>query len=109
MSQEFFDLFDQLVPEFGKHATVQCELLRPVNKLANDFVENGLANWDSGYERLCAFAVRHLADGTFGSQTSAGVGTDIEHVQRYGRGEDTGYDLESAFDRLMQVSVAWGQ
>ena len=110
MSQEFFDLFDELVPESGQAATQQGELIRSVNKLANDFVEDGFANWDAGYERLCAFAVSHLADGTFGPQTSAGVRTDIEQVQRYGRGEDTGdHDLEAAFDRLMQASVAWCQ
>jgi len=110
MSQEFFDLFDQLVPESGQASTVQGELVRAVMKLANDLVSNGFANWDAGYERLCTFALRHLGDGTFGAQTSTGIRTDIEHIQKYGRGEDTGgYDLEAACDRLMQASVAWCQ
>ena len=108
MSQEFFDLFGQLVPESGQASTVQGELVRSVMKLANDLVSNGFANWDAGYERLCAFALRHLADGTFGPQTSTGIRTDIEHIQKYGRREDTGgYDLEAACDRLMQASVGW--
>jgi hypothetical protein len=110
MSQEFFDLFDQLVPESGQASTVQGELVRAVMKLTNDFVSNGFANWDIGYERLCAFALRHLTDGTFGPQTSTGIRTDIEHFQKYGRGEDTGgYDLEAASDRLMQAAVGWCQ
>ena len=110
MSQEFFDLFDRLVPVSGQAPTVQGELVRAVNKLANDFVSNGFANWDAGYESLSAFALRHLADGTFGPQTCAGIRADIEHIQTYGRGEDTGgYDLEAGFDRLMQASVGWCQ
>jgi len=110
MSQEFFDLFGLLVPESGQASTVQGELVRAINKLANDFFSNGFANWDAGYERLSAFALRQLSDGTFGSQASAGIRSDIEHAQAYGRGEDTGgYDLEAAFDRLMQASVGWCQ
>ena len=108
MSKEFFDLFDQLVPESGQAATVQGEVVRAVMKLSSDFVSNGYANWDAGYERLSAFALRHLGDGTFGPQTCVGIRSDIEHAQAYGRGEDYGgYDLEAAFDRLMQASVGW--
>ena len=110
MSQEFFDLFGLLVPESGQASTVQGELVRAINKLANDFVSNGFANWDAGYERLSAFALRHLTDGTFGMQTCAGIRSDIEHAQAYGRGENTGgYDLQAAFDRLMQATVGWCQ
>ena len=110
MSQEFFDLFDQLVPESGQASTVQGELVRAVMKLTNDFVSNGFANWDGGYERLCAFTIRHLTDGTFGPQASTGIRADIEHFQSYGRGEDIGdYDLEAACERLWQASVAWCQ
>ena len=110
MSQEFFELFGQLVPESGQASTVQGELVRVVMKLSNDFVSNGYANWDAGYERLSGFALRHLTDGTFGPQTSAGIRSDIEHAQAYGRGEETGgYDLEAAFDRLMEASVGWCQ
>jgi hypothetical protein len=110
MSQEFFALFERLVPESGQASTVQGELVRSVMKLANDLVSNGFANWDVGYERLCAFALHHLADGTFGPQTSTGVRTDIEQIQKYGRGEDIGgSDLEAACDRLMRASVAWCQ
>jgi hypothetical protein len=108
MSQEFFALFEQFVPEFGQASTVQGELVRSVMKLSNDLVSNGLANWDPDYERLCAFALRKLTDGTFGPATSTGVRTDIEQLQNYGRGEDTGdFDLEAACDRLMQAVVAW--
>ena len=108
MSQEFFDLVEQLVPESGQASTVQGELVRAVMKLANDLVSNGFANWDAGYDSLCGFALRYLEDGTFGPQTCTGIRTDIEHIQKYGRREDTGgYDLEAACGRLMQASVAW--
>ena len=110
MAREFFELFDTLVPEFGQAATVQGEVVRAVGRMANEFATNGFSNWDSGYDHLSAFALRHLTDGTFGPQTNAGIRADIEHVQAYGRGADTdGYDLEAAFGRLMQASVAWCQ
>jgi hypothetical protein len=80
MSQELFALFERLVPASGQASTVQGELVRSVMKLANDLVSNGFANWDAGYERLWAFALHQLADGTFGPQTSTGVRTDIEQI-----------------------------
>jgi hypothetical protein len=108
MSQKFFRLFATLVPESGQAATVQGELVRAIGRMADEFAKNGFANWDAGYERLSTFALRHLTDGTFGPQTTAGVRTDIDHIQAYGRGADTGgYDLESAFDRLMQAAATW--
>ena len=110
MSAEFFALFEKLVPEVGQAATVQGELVRAIGRMADEYAANGFANWDAGYERLSAFAVSHLADGTFGPQTSAGVRTDIEHVQAYGRsGNAGGPDLDAAFDRLMQAAVGWCQ
>lgn len=110
MSQDFFDLSAQLVPSSGQASTIQGEVLRAINKLANDFVSNGYANWDDGYERLSAFALRHLADGTFGPKTTAGIRSDIEQTQAYGRGENiSDFDFEAAFGRLMLASVAWCQ
>jgi hypothetical protein len=110
MSADFFELFERLVPKSGQAATVQGELVRAIGRMADEFATNGFANWDAGYERLSVFAPRHLADGTFGPQTCAGIRSDIEHIQKYGRHEDTGgYDLEAAFDRLMQVTVGWCQ
>jgi hypothetical protein len=108
MSAQFFELFERLVPESGQAATIQGELIRAIGRTSEEFLSNGFANWDEGYERLSAFALRHLEDGTFGPQTSAGVRADIEHIQAYGRGDDIGeYDLEEAFDRLMAAAVGW--
>jgi hypothetical protein len=108
MSAEFFVLYDSLVPQSGQAATVQGELVRAVNKLANDFATNGFANWDIGYERLCAFAACHLGDGTFGPQTSSAIRRDFDHIQAYGGRKNIAVvDLEAAFDRLMRASVAW--
>jgi hypothetical protein len=110
MSAEFFELFDKLVPESGQAATAQGELVRAICKMSEELVSNGFANWDSGYERLSIFALRHLTDGTFGPQTSAGIRSDIEHIQASARGDEEGdYDLEEAFDRLMEATVGWCQ
>jgi hypothetical protein len=48
MSQEFFDLFERLVPESGQAETVQGEIVRAINAMANDYAVNGCANWDGG-------------------------------------------------------------
>lgn len=110
MSQEFFDLWERLVPQSGQADTVQGELIRAIGRMTNEFASNGFANWDSGYERLSDFALRHLTDGTFGPQTTAGIRADIEHIQIYARGgKIDGYDLEAAFDRLMQATAGWCQ
>ena len=110
MSQEFFNLWERLVPQSGQADTVQGELIRAVGRIADEFASNGFANWDSGYERLSDFALQQLTDGTFGPQTTAGIRTDIEQIKAYARGGNIdGYDLEAAFDRLMQVTAGWCQ
>jgi hypothetical protein len=110
MANEFNDLFEKLVPEFGQSNTVQGELIRAIGRMAHEYFGNGFCNWDAGYERLAAFALRHLTDATFGPQTIAGIRADIEHIQAYGRRQNTaGYDLDAAFDRLMQAAVGWCQ
>jgi hypothetical protein len=110
MSKEFFELWERLVPDSGQADTVQGEIIRAIGRMANELASNGFANWDSGYERLSEFALQHLTDGTFGPQTTTGIRMDIEHIQAYGRRSDTsGYDLEAAFDRLMQATVGWCQ
>jgi hypothetical protein len=94
MSDKFFELFKKLVPESGQADTVQGELVRAIGRMADEFFRNGFTNWDSGYERLSAFALVYLTDGTFGPQTCAGILTDIEHIQKYGRRENIGsFDL----------------
>ena len=108
MSEKFFELFEKLVPASGQATTVQGEVVRSINKLVNDCVSNGLANWDAGYDRLCVFALRHPCRYSTAGPTihCAGIRTDIEHIQKYGRREDIGsFDLEAAFDRLMQATV----
>ena len=110
MSKAFFDLHDALVPPFGQAVSVQGEVVRSIAKMADEFVSNGFANWDDGYERLAAFALIQLTDGTFGPQTSSGISKDIEYIQAYARGQDIGdFDLETAFDRLFQAASAWCQ
>jgi hypothetical protein len=110
MSQEFFHLWEQLVPQSGQADTVQGELIRAIGRMDDEVASNGFANWDSGYERLSDFALRCLTDGTFGPQTTAGIRTDIEHIQTYARGGNKNeYNLEADFDRLMQAVVGWCQ
>src|SRR4051812_13014985 len=90
----FEQLWSKLVPESGQATSVQGELVRASGRMTEELARNGYANWDSGYEILSAFLAAHLSDGTFGSQTSAGVKKDIEMIQKYARGEKVEYDLE---------------
>ena len=106
--EEFFKLWDSLVPQFGQAATLQGEIIRATGNLADEYLVNGCGNWDAGFEHFVAFLDRYLADGTFGPQTTAGIHTDLAQVQAYGRREDTqGFDLEAAFERLHLAAVGW--
>ena len=106
--EEFFKLWDSLVPHMGQAATLQGEIIRATGNLAHEYHANGCCNWDAGYEHFVAFLGRYLADGTFGPQTTGGVHTDLAHVQAYGRREDIhDFDLEAAFDRLHLAAVGW--
>ncbi len=105
----FQQLWEQLVPDEGQATTVQGELVRAVGRMSNEFLSNGYANWDDGYEILSAFLLSHLTDGSFGELTTSGIKQDIESIQMYGRGESIGYDFEGAHDRLTQATVAWCQ
>jgi hypothetical protein len=108
MSQEFFTLFERLVPKSGQADTVQGELVRAIGRMSDEYFRNGFGNWDVGYERLAAFALRHLTDGTFGPQTTTGIATDIDRIQAYARHEDIGgFDLDAAFDRLLGATAEW--
>ena len=110
MSDNFFDFHGKLVPESGQASTVQGELVRSIGRIADEYATNGFCNWDAGYERLFRFALLHLADGTFGPQTSTGIRSDIDHLQKFGRRENIdGYDLEAAIFRLMEAAAGWCQ
>ena len=108
-NQTFQQLWDQLVPDEGQAPTVQGELIRAIGRMSNEFLANGYANWDEGYEILSAYLLSFLTDGSFGELTTSGIKQDIESIQMYGRGESIEYDFEGAHDRLTQATVAWCQ
>jgi len=103
----FDELWAKFVPESGQAATVQGELIRAVGRMNDEFLRNGYANWDQGYEILSSFALARLTDGTFGSTTTDGVKSDIDAIQRYGRGEEVTYEMEEAHERLCGAAVGW--
>jgi len=103
----FEDLWSQLVPKSGQADTVQGELIRAVGRMEDEFFRNGYGNWDQGYEILSAFALAQLSDGTFGTKITEGIKGDVAAIQRHGRGEGEGSDLEAAHERLCEAAVAW--
>ena len=103
----FDDLWSRLIPTSGQADTVQGELVRAVGRMHEEFLRNGYANWDEGYEILSSFALARLTDGTFGPTTTEGVKKDIAAIQRYGHKETVEYDLEAAHERLCDAAVGW--
>jgi hypothetical protein len=105
---QFFEMWDRLVPESGQAATVQGEVVRAAGRLADEMLANGCCNWDDGFERLSMFALTRLTDGTLDANIASRVRADIEHIQAYGRGQGVrDYDLDGAIDRLQAAAVEW--
>ena len=103
----FSQLWNDLVPEKGQAETIQGELVRCLGGMSQEFLSNGCANWDDGYEIMSGFLLMHLTDGSFGEITTKGISSDIEAIRKYGRGESISYDLEGAMERLEEVVVDW--
>jgi hypothetical protein len=92
------------VPAKGQASTVQGELLRAVEKLRDEAMRNGNANWDEGFETLARFVRETLvAPGTFDATASAEIESDLARVSRP---EPPVVDA-GVFDHLADRVVEW--
>jgi len=70
--EEAKDIWQSFVPKTGQSETVQGELLRAVEKLRTEALDNGNMNWDEGFEILLKYLESKLTDRKVYSEATIG-------------------------------------
>jgi hypothetical protein len=93
------------VPKSGQAQTVQGELLRAIEKLADEAQRNGNINFNSNcHNILIAYVRKYLTDSTiFEEQTIIQIKKDLERISH----EDKPYTDDDLFDRLRERIIDW--
>ena len=95
--EEAKSIWQNYVPKRGQAETVQGELLRAVEKLRDESIRNGNANWDNGFEILLAYLGDHLTDPTvYPAEVIAGTRSVLSRLQDY----DHPYLEDDFYDQL---------
>jgi hypothetical protein len=108
--QEYFQLWDDLVPISGQADTVQGELVRAIGRLAGELERNGNGNWDDGFRRFVRFLRDRLSDpAVFDKPTRDLIGEDLRQIEAIGEGTAgySAWDEECAYDRVTDRVVEW--
>lgn len=94
------------VPASGQSETVRGELLRAVEKLRDESMRNGAANWDAGFDILLAYLVDHLKDPeVFDAATRARTAAILDRLKSH---KEPVLDDEP-FDELADRVVDWSR
>jgi hypothetical protein len=94
MNDEFWDLVDRLVPDYGPADTEQGELVRAVLRLTAEFYRNGCGNWDDYFEAMAQFAWDKFSDGSLDVSLAEEVRSLLDRLRSYGRRFDEPRDAE---------------
>jgi len=94
------------VPASGQADTVRGELLRAVEKLRDESMRNGAANWDAGFDILLAYLVDHLKDPeVFDLATRTRTAAILDRLKSH---KDPILD-DAPFDELADRVVDWSR
>ena len=63
-------IWKEYVPPSGQADTVQGELMRAVEKLRDEAIRNGNANWGKGFKILLRYLDQHLTDASVFPKTT---------------------------------------
>ena len=97
-------IWKNFVPRSGQADTVQGELLRAVEKLRDESLRNGNANWDDGHEMLVAYLKAKLSDkSVFSSSDIAQTLKLLDEVSK----PDEPYLSDDAYDELGERVVEY--
>lgn len=93
------------VPKSGQAQTVQGELLRAIEKLADEAQRNGNINFNANcHGILIAYVRKYLTDSTiFEEQTIIQIKYDLERISH----EKEPYTDDDLFDRLRERIIDW--
>ncbi|MFO0822326.1 MAG: hypothetical protein U0792_04285 [Gemmataceae bacterium] len=115
--EDFWELVQEHVPDYGSAKTVQGEIVRAVMRVVAEFHRNGCGNWpgSSFYNGLVTFLLTYLCDGTLEPECEAFARELIGQLQTYG---ECDFDVRSPelervllrdLDLLHRVAAAWCQ
>lgn len=75
--------------------------------MQDEFLANGYANWDEGYEIFASFLESVLSDGTFDLKTTKNLLRNLSTIKEYGRGLKPQGDIELAHKQIQETVVQW--
>ncbi|WP_217698753.1 hypothetical protein [Sediminibacterium ginsengisoli] len=93
------------VPKSGQAETVQGELLRAIEKLADEAQRNGNINFNPDcHGILVSYLRKHLADTTlFSKETIRQINNDLDTISK----ENKPYTDDDIYDRLRNRIIDW--
>jgi hypothetical protein len=93
------------VPKSGQAQTVQGELLRAIEKLADEVQRNGNINFNENWHGIfIAYLRKYLTDTKiFDEQTIVQINKDLDRISL----EDKPYTEEDLYDRLRERIIDW--
>jgi hypothetical protein len=104
--EEAAELFMKYVPRSGRAETEQGELIRAVEKLADEARRHGNAHWSEDFERLAEFVrARLTASSLFDRSARAEIDADIDRILAY---EEPALD-DALYGRLLDHVVEWAR
>ncbi len=104
--EEAAELFKRYVPRSGQAETEQGELIRAVEKLADEARRHGNAHWSEDFERLAEFVRDRLtASSLFDRAVKDEIEADVDRILAY---EDPVVD-DALYGRLLDHVVEWAR
>jgi hypothetical protein len=104
--EEAAELFMKYVPRSGQAETEQGELVRAVEKLADEARRNANANWDAAFERLAEFVRDRLTSSpVFDRDARELIDADIDRILDH-EDPERGEEL---YGRLLDRVVEWAR
>jgi hypothetical protein len=101
------ELWAKYVPQEGQADTKQGELIRAVEKLRHETMNNGNMNWDDGHRHFVEYLRTTLAsDDCFTAEDKREIEADLDEVGEDGDGLPDG---EGPYDRLADRVVEWNR
>lgn len=108
-TEEYFEIekyiWKTYVPKSGQAETVQGELLRAVEKLADEAQRNGNINFNEDcHGILISYLRKYLSDAkVFGKKTISQINKDLDTISV----EDAPYTEDDLYDRIRERVVDW--
>ena len=76
-TEEFVNLFYELVPDSGEASSIQGELIRSIDRLAMEDRRNGCMNWGEFYINMVDFMRTHLPN------SEIFIDADVSRIRRH--------------------------